>query len=277
MFNGTAFSLDLCSSDVIITVSVIKVIGKRMKIGIAGYGFVGKAHELILKDYHDLIIYDPALGHYGDMRHADAIIVCVSTPEGSHGGCHMDNVYCIIEDNPNVPILIKSTISVEGWKMLQHVFPLTDIAFSPEFLRAAHWETDAQLQDKIYLGGKNTGFWSDIFITALGNIDIDIVNPEALVLAKSVRNNFLALKVSFFNQVYDYCNSQNLDYEAVAKVVGDDPRITASHTTISEERGYGGHCFPKDVKALVTSAKLSGSPITLLEEAQRYNNLVRKS
>ena len=78
-----------------------------MKIGIAGYGFVGKAHEGVLKDYHDLIIYDPALGHYGDLRHADAIIICVSTPEGSHGGCHMDNVYCIVEDNPNVPILIK--------------------------------------------------------------------------------------------------------------------------------------------------------------------------
>ena len=84
-----------------------------MKIGIAGYGFVGKAHESVLKDYHDLIIYDPAQGHYGDLRQADAVIVCVSTPQGSHGGCHMDNVYKVIEDNPIVPILIKSTISIE--------------------------------------------------------------------------------------------------------------------------------------------------------------------
>ena len=94
-----------------------------MKIGIAGYGFVGQAHEGVLKDYHDIIISDPALKHYGDLRQADAIIVCVSTPQGSHGGCHMDNVYEVIEDSPDIPILIKSTISLEGWDMLRHVFP----------------------------------------------------------------------------------------------------------------------------------------------------------
>ena len=247
-----------------------------MKIGIAGYGFVGKAHELVLKEYHDLIIYDPALGHYGDLRHADAIIICVSTPQGSHGGCHMDNVYCIVEDNPNVPILIKSTISVEGWKMLQHVFPHTDIAFSPEFLRAAHWETDAQLQDKIYLGGGNTGFWADIFITALGEIDIDIVEPQALVTAKAVRNSFLATKVAFFNEIYDYCRAYNIDYESVAGVVGDDSRITKSHTQITDERGFGGHCFPKDTTALTTSAKRQGVELSILDTAIKYNQHIRK-
>ena len=247
-----------------------------MKIGIAGYGFVGKAHELVLKDYHDLIIYDPALGHYGDLRHADAIIVCVSTPQGSHGGCHMDNVYCIVEDNPNVPILIKSTISVEGWKMLQHVFPHTDIAFSPEFLRAAHWETDTQLQDKIYVGGKNTGFWADVFITALGKIDVDIAGAQELITAKVVRNSFLALKVSFFNQVYDYCKAHNIDYNSVADVVGDDSRITKSHTQITEERGFGGHCFPKDVTAFITSAKQKGVELSILDTVTNYNSKIRK-
>ena len=247
-----------------------------MKIGIAGYGFVGKAHELVLKDYHDLIIYDPALEHYGDLRHADAIIICVSTPQGSHGGCHMDNVYCIIEDNPNVPILIKSTISVEGWKMLEHVYPHTSITFSPEFLRAAHWETDAQLQDKIYLGGGNTGFWADIFITALGEIDIDIVEPQALVTAKAVRNSFLATKVAFFNEIYDYCRAYNIDYESVAGVVGDDSRITKSHTQITDERGFGGHCFPKDTTALTTSAKRQGVELSILDTAIKYNQHIRK-
>ena len=51
-----------------------------MKIGIAGYGYVGQAHEAALKDYHEILIRDPALGHYADLQHADAIIVCVSTP-----------------------------------------------------------------------------------------------------------------------------------------------------------------------------------------------------
>ena len=64
-----------------------------MKIGIAGYGFVGQAHELIFKDYHDILISDPDKGHYADLTHADAIIICVSTPAGSNGSCKMDNVY----------------------------------------------------------------------------------------------------------------------------------------------------------------------------------------
>ena len=51
-----------------------------MKIGIAGYGYVGQAHEIIFNEQHDIIISDPLKGHYGDLNHADAIIVCVSTP-----------------------------------------------------------------------------------------------------------------------------------------------------------------------------------------------------
>ena len=63
-----------------------------MKIGIAGYGFVGKAQELILKDYNDILISDPQQGHYADLQHADAIIICVSTPEDDNGACDMSNV-----------------------------------------------------------------------------------------------------------------------------------------------------------------------------------------
>ena len=251
-------------------------IQRNMKIGIAGYGFVGQAHELILKDYHDIIVSDPDKGHYGDLRHADAIIVCVSTPLGSHGGCHMNNVYEVLEAAPDVPILIKSTISVEGWKMLDHTFPNLNITYSPEFLRAAHWQADAVNTKHFYLGGKGTHFWADVLIKALGPIDISINKPEELVAAKALRNNFLALKVSFFNQVYDYCKAHNIDYEAVADVIGADNRIGHSHTRITAERGYGGHCFPKDVKATIKSAQAYGCRFTLLEEADNYNGSVRK-
>lgn len=247
-----------------------------MKIGIAGYGFVGQAHELMLKDYHEILISDPDKGHYADLKHADAIIVCVSTPEGSHGGCHMDNVYEVIEAAPDVPILIKSTLSVEGWKMLDHVFPNTNITFSPEFLRAAHWQEDALNTRHFYLGGNGTQFWADILLKALGNISISIENPADLIAAKVLRNSFLALKVSFFNQVFDYAQAHGLDYEAVASIIGADERIGTSHTSITEQRGFGGHCFPKDVKATITSAQAYNSRFTLLEEALAYNSTVRK-
>jgi UDPglucose 6-dehydrogenase len=247
-----------------------------MKIGIAGYGFVGKAHEGVLKDYHDLIIYDPALGHYGDLRHADAIIVCVSTPQGSHGGCHMDNVYCIIEDNPNVPILIKSTISVEGWETLIDAFPHTSITFSPEFLRAASALEDFKNNDTILLGGGNTGFWADIFVTGMGKIDIDIAKPKELILTKYARNSFLALKVAYFNQMYDLCKKLGIDYEQVRRYTILDNRIDESHTTITEERGFGGHCFPKDVNALIKTAERDNVDLSILKNAVEYNRNIRK-
>ena len=248
-----------------------------MKIGIAGYGFVGQAHELILKDYHDILISDPDKGHYADLSHADAIIVCVSTPLGSHGGCHMDNVFNVVEAAPDIPILIKSTISVEGWRMLAHVFPGKSLTFSPEFLRAEHWQYDALNNREWFMGGKNTSFWAELFISALGNINVTIERPEDLVAAKALRNSFLALKVSFFNQVYDYAQAHNLDYKAVARAVGADERIGNSHTEITTERGFGGHCFPKDVKSTIKSAQAYGCRFTLLEEAINYNSTIRKT
>ena len=247
-----------------------------MKIGIAGYGYVGQAHEAALKDYHDIIISDPAKKMYGDLRHADAIIICVSTPQGSQGGCHMDNVYSVIEDTNDIPILIKSTISLEGWDMLKHVFPNKQLTFSPEFLRAVTAIEDFKNNKTIMMGGGNTGFWTDIFVTALGKINTTIGSPKALILTKYARNSFLALKVSYFNQLYDLCNELDIDYNEVRKYTTLDDRIGESHTMITDERGFGGHCFPKDAQAFLVSSKKHGANLSILEEAISYNNKVRK-
>ena len=110
-----------------------------MKIGIAGYGFVGKAHHELLKEKHEIKIYDPGLGFTEWPNDVDGIIVCVSTPQKQDGSCHMDNVYDVVERCHDVPILIKSTISVEGWQMLSETFPQKMLNFSPEFLREATW------------------------------------------------------------------------------------------------------------------------------------------
>lgn len=245
-----------------------------MKIGIAGYGYVGQAQELLLQDYHDIIVSDPAKKQYGDLKHADAIIVCVSTPPLEYGECDVSNVLDVLESAPDVPILIKSTISVEGWRRIANVN--LNITYSPEFLRAWFWQEDAKNNKDYYFGGSGTNFWGDIFRQALGNINISIAKPEELVAAKALRNSFLALKVSFFNQVYDYCKDQNIDFENVRGVITDDPRIGSSHSHVTSERGYGGHCLPKDVIATVRSAQSSGARLTLLEEADNYNKTVRK-
>ena len=248
-----------------------------MKIGIAGYGFVGQAHELILQDYNEILISDPHKGHYADLQHADAIIVCVSTPPRADGSCEVANVFDVIDHAPDVPILIKSTMSVEGWRSIRDAFPKHNLTFSPEFLRAAHWQKDALNNKDWYMGGDGTSFWAELFVTALGDINVAIDKPENLVAAKAMRNSFLALKVSFFNQVYDYCEAHGLDYGAVAEVIGADERIGHSHTTVTKERGYGGHCFPKDTRATIRSGQAYNARLTLLEEADAYNTLIRKS
>ena len=91
-----------------------------MKIGIAGYGFVGQAHELIFKGYHDIIVSDPWKREFGNLKHADAIIVyaLVHLVPQSMDTCDVSNVFDVIKEAPDVPILIKSTISPEGWRTI---------------------------------------------------------------------------------------------------------------------------------------------------------------
>jgi len=243
-----------------------------MKIAIAGYGFVGKAHHELLKDKHDIIIHDPALGFEADFADVDAVIVCVSTPPNAGGGCKMDNVYEVIEASPDVPILIKSTISVEGWQMLVDRFPNRMLNFSPEFLRAASAVEDLKAMDLMLIGGTSCTFWSRVF-----NVNVEIAEPEELILAKYARNSFLALKVAFFNQIYDLCEALDVEYAAVAQYTTMDPRIGDSHSFISKERGFGGHCFPKDTQALIRTAQRDNVELSILQEALEYNRRIRES
>ena len=241
-----------------------------MRILIAGYGMVGKAHHELLKEQHDIEIYDPALG-YKHLKAPDAVIVCVSTPPRKDGACEMKNVFDVIETTPDVPILIKSTISVEGWDMLVDAFPNKQISFSPEFLRAANAVEDLQNTEVLLVGGTNESFWGKVF-----GIGIEIADPKELILAKYARNSFLALKVAFFNQMYDLCDKLDIEYSAVAHYTGMDERIGYSHTYITDERGFGGHCFPKDTSALVRTAERNNVELSIMKAAIKYNNSIRK-
>lgn len=247
-----------------------------MKIGIAGYGFVGQAHESVFKQSHTIIISDPAKEHYGDLRHADMIIVCVSTPEAPDGSCDMSNVLDVLRNAPDVPILIKSTISLEGWNTIQELYPDREICFSPEFLRAASALEDFKNCNTILIGGNGCYHWQTLFVDALGRVNIRVLDVEQLILVKYFRNSFLAAKVAFFNQIFDMCQTLDIDYEPVRKEITQDERIGESHTQITKERGFGGHCFPKDTTALLSTAKSAGVELSILQEAVDYNHTVRR-
>ena len=245
-----------------------------VRIGIAGYGYVGQAHHEALKQYYEVLISDPHKGHYADLRHCDCVIICVSTPQAKDGTCDMQNVYDVLNDLKNVPVLIKSTISLIGWEYIQRTF--RKVSFSPEFLRAESALEDFRKNNTILIGGDSVHFWQEIFLNTMGNINIDVAQPEELILTKYFRNSFLATKVAFFNEIYDLCKAADIDYETVSRLIALDSRIGSSHTQVTEDRGFGGHCFPKDVSALLKMAEVLENNLNILEAANNYNKRIRK-
>jgi len=156
--------------------------------------------------------------------------------------------------------------------MLVDTFPNRMLNFSPEFLRAATAVDDLATQTVMLIGGSSCNFWAKVF-----DVSCEIADPKELILAKYARNSFLALKVAFFNQMYDLCNALDIPYEAVAHYTAMDNRIGDSHTQVTEQRGFGGHCFPKDVAALIKTAQRDNVELSILKEAVNYNKSIRKN
>jgi UDPglucose 6-dehydrogenase len=246
---------------------------------IAGYGFVGKAYELLFKNHRrEIVIHDPPKGMTADLKNTSAVVVCVPTPQSEDGTCDMSAVYEIVEQcNDLTPILIKSTISLQGWYELKERFPNHKLCFSPEFLRAANFMSDVQDMDHVILSGE-TDYWRDQYSYNWSHIKINIVSPEEAIAIKYFRNAFLATKVSFFNEIYDFCKAYGIDFNQVRGGVGSDKRIGDSHTYVWPEdnvRGWGGFCFPKDTSALLKMAEAKNINLNTLEAAVEYNKKIR--
>jgi UDPglucose 6-dehydrogenase len=99
-------------------------------------------------------------------------------------------------------------------------------------------------------------------------------------MVKYASNSFLALKTSYFNQIYDVCAKAGLDFDVVRQLLAQDLRIGSDHTMVpgpDGERGWGGHCFPKDTASFVQWTTTIEAPVTLVESAIQYNNKVRKN
>jgi len=246
---------------------------------IAGHGFVGKAHELLFKDRRrEILIYDPPKGMDADLSNTSAVVVCVPTPELKSGACDVSAVYDVVSQcKTTTPILIKSTISLQGWQYLKETFPEHRLCFSPEFLRAANFMNDVKALDSLILSG-DTDYWRDQYSYNWPKMKIHIVKPEEAIAIKYFRNAFLATKVSFFNEIYDFCSAYGIDFEQVRGGVTADNRIGDSHSYVWPEegtRGWGGFCFPKDTAALLKMAAEKNLNLNTLEAAVEYNKKIR--
>ena len=248
-------------------------------IVIAGYGYVGQAFYETFKDLEHCEIVDPkhTKNKITDFD-ATHVVVAVSTPEGEDGACDMTNVRDVVgQCTTEQQIMIKSTISIEGWQQLRKDFPDHRLTFSPEFLRAKTAIKDFQKTEHIYLAGQWSHSWISLLKKRFPTIQYSVrKTPEELIAAKYFRNAFLATKVAFFNQVYDLCEKAGLKYEQVREVITDDDRIGFSHTNITEERGFGGHCLPKDCEAITKTADLADVDLSIIKEVLNYNKMLQK-
>lgn len=266
-------------------IPLIVCLSFKMKIIIAGYGFVGKAVYNALKDKHHVVIVDPQyttteVQHHPD---ADGLIICVSTPTTEDGICDANNIANVLDQVPiYMPVMIKSTVTPGIAKGFKEIYPDHSIVYSPEFLRAQTANQDFLNQKYLVLGGEDPdSFWHELFLSTLPNCKL-IFNctEEEACLVKYATNSFLALKTSYFNQIFDICVATGSDFETVRHILSNDTRIGNGHTMVpgfDGARGWGGHCFPKDTTAFAHWANVVEAPVTLVESAIQYNNKVRKN
>jgi UDPglucose 6-dehydrogenase len=246
---------------------------------IAGYGFVGKAHELLFKNFRrEVVVHDPPKGKVADFNNTSAVIVCVPTPQAEDGSCDMSAVYDVVSQcSKDTPIMIKSTISLQGWNELKQTYPDHRLCFSPEFLRATQWMNDIQVMKDVILSG-DTDYWRDQYSYNWSKMTIKIVSPEEAIAIKYFRNAYLATKVSFFNEIHDFCSAYDLDFDQVRGGIAADDRIGHSHTFVfpdQDVRGFGGMCFPKDTSALLKMAAEKNINLNTLDAAVEYNKKIR--
>lgn len=263
---------------------------QKLKMGIIGFGYVGQAIDYAFSTpMVDKMIIDPKynenslddLAEWG----AQITFVCLPTPSKEDGSIDAelvkDTVKKIIASTESF-IVIKSTVTPD---IIGDLCSLDSrIAYVPEFLSEGNSKMDAVNASFMVMGVTDQGaaqYLEQIYITCsisnpCGSI---VVSPVEASLIKYTINTFLAMKVSYFNQMYDLIDDYGGNYQQVIRGVLADHRIGYSHTKIpgtDGKRGFGGACFPKDLDALIKFAeKETDVDLELLKSVKSVNNKIR--
>jgi UDPglucose 6-dehydrogenase len=148
------------------------------------------------------------------------------------------------------------------------------VCSNPEFLREGSAIQDFTHPDRVLVGIDNPRareIMERIYEPLrLRNAPVMFVSRESAELAKYAANAFLALKISFINEISDLCEEVGANVQQVASAIGSDRRI--GDKFLHPGPGYGGSCFPKDVSALARTAREARSPLTLIEQVEKVNN-----
>jgi UDPglucose 6-dehydrogenase len=274
------------------------------QVGVIGQGFVGgslsnglaiKADNIGKSNLINIRTYDK----FSDEKSTDTledlvnfssiIFVCVPTPMKKTGQCDTSIVESVLSDinlcldsHDEKVVVIKSTIPPGSTDDLNITYGRKNltIVFNPEFLTEANALNDFIGQDRIILGGEPKAIEkvSDMFLEFF---DCNIVKTDSknAELVKYVTNCFLSCKLSFFNEIYQIADGLGIDYEELINNVTLDKRINIAHTKIpgpDGSFGWGGHCFPKDVNALIFSSDQNSIDTTMLRATWEKNLIVRQ-
>jgi UDPglucose 6-dehydrogenase len=216
------------------------------------------------------------------IREADVIFVCVGTPQDENGRADMSQIEEVsrtIAGNLNSykVVVEKSTVPVKTSDWIKRIITLYrkgdvpfDVASNPEFLREGAAVPDFLGPDRIIIGVE-TDRARDILTRIYGKFAdrVMVTNIDTAELIKHASNSFLALKISYINMISDICEKTHADVEQVAVGMGLDPRI--GRQFLKAGLGYGGSCFPKDVKALVRIGEDLTVNMGILKEAEKIN------
>ena len=263
-------------------------------IGIIGQGFVGSAIHEGLKGFHTVRTFDiqEALcnsTHEEVCHESDIIFVCIPTPMRRSGECDtrlLESVIKKIEeacvDCDHSPILIiKSTVPPGTTSRLNDNSRL-DICFSPEFLTEANSFEDFKNQTRIIIGGPRpaTTKVKQMFRKAFPTVPIIKTGTKTAEMVKYFTNCFLASKVTLANQFYELCSAIDCDYDKVCEYALYDDRIGKSHLAVpgpDGDLGFGGHCFPKDLAAMIYFAHKLDLDSSFLEQIEESNKGYRSN
>ena len=220
------------------------------------------------------------------MQGAAAVFIAVGTPSRrGDGHADLSYVYAAAESIAReirgyTVIVTKSTVPVGTGREVERIIRAAnpradfDMVSNPEFLREGSAIGDFMRPDRVVIGCQSDRaravmrqLYRPLFLI---ETPILFTNLETAELIKYASNAFLAMKISYINQVSDLCDKVGADVHDVARGIGLDGRIGPKF--LHPGPGYGGSCFPKDTLALVKTAREAGAPISLIEATVEFND-----